>query len=207
MSNFPKNIQQKNALVQEHQDSLRNLISNYRGKTREIVQKNKEVNIPVLFSKNQDNHITKNNIILNNLKGDILTLRRQIQLGENEFKKKSRTIFILKSIFVLLLLSVIVGVLVKIQTISKNLGLTVVGILASVLVVLILINLVINRFRNANRLTKNDWVSPTEEDIDNNSPFAMENKCKKCTKCTAAPSTTEVPTTEELNVSTTLVPS
>ena len=72
-----------------------------------------------------------NNAILNNLKGDILTLRRQIQLGENEFKKRSLTIFILKSIFVLLLLSIIVGVLVRTKMISKNIALTVVAILVT----------------------------------------------------------------------------
>ena len=62
---------------------------------------------------NQDKEISRNTQKLRSLKNDILTLRRQLELGENEYRKKSFYIFFLKNIFIFLLFGLLLGLLVK----------------------------------------------------------------------------------------------
>lgn len=175
------------------EDKFRKLQSIYRGKSSDLLDFRKEVDTQTIFKKNQEAVIDRNSSMLNNLRNDILTLRRQNQIGENQFRKSSFYLFILKNILSLLLLCIIVALLVKNETISKQNGITVVSILAFVMGSIIVFNFIISRNVNDNHFTKKDWHHPTEEDIDENQysvsrPTSEEyqRKCKKCPTCPKA---------------------
>lgn len=172
------------------EDKFRKLQSIYRGKSNDLIEFRKGVDTQNIFKKNQDAVIDRNSSMLNNLRNDILTLRRQTQIGENQFRKSSFYLFLLKNVLSLLLLSIIVALLVKNETISKKNGITVVSILALVMLGIIVFNFIISRNVNDNHFTKKDWLYPTEEDISENQysvsrPTSEEyqRKCKKCPTC------------------------
>lgn len=71
-------------------------------------------------SDNQDREILRNNRKLDNLRSDILTLRRQIETNESEFEEKSFLIFFLKNIFIYLLVAIVVTLLVKNNNIDMD---------------------------------------------------------------------------------------
>ena len=71
-------------------------------------------------SDNQDREILRNNRKLDNLRSDILTLRRQIETNESEFEEKSFLIFFLKNIFIYLLVAIVVTLLVKNNNINMD---------------------------------------------------------------------------------------
>ena len=170
------------------EDKFRKLQSIYRGNSTKLMNFRKEVDTHNLFKKNQDDLIDRNTHILNNLRNDILTLRRQAQIGENQFRKRSFYLFILKNMLSILLLSIVVALLVKTNILSRYRGLSIIGILGLVMVGIIVFNYVINRNINKNLYTKRDWEGPSEEEIEK-SPYVIarseedEKKCKKCPKC------------------------
>ena len=57
---------------------------------------------------------------LDNLRSDILTLRRQIETNESEFEEKSFLVFFLKNIFVYLLIAIVITLLVKNNNITMD---------------------------------------------------------------------------------------
>ena len=71
-------------------------------------------------SDNQDREILRNNRKLDNLRSDILTLRRQIETNESEFEEKSFLVFFLKNIFIYLLVAIVVTLLVKNNNITMD---------------------------------------------------------------------------------------
>ena len=71
-------------------------------------------------SDNQDREIIRNNRKLDNLRSDILTLRRQIETNESEFEEKSFLVFFLKNIFIYLLVAIVVTLLVKNNNITMD---------------------------------------------------------------------------------------
>lgn len=169
------------------EDKFRKLQSIYRGNSTKLMNFRKEVDTHNLFKKNQDDLIDRNTHILNNLRNDILTLRRQAQIGENQFRKRSFYLFILKNMLSILLLSIVVALLVKTNILSRYRGLSIIGILGLVMVGIIVFNYVINRNINKNLYTKRDWEGPSEKEIEK-SPYVIarseedEKKCKKCPK-------------------------
>ena len=110
---------------------------------------------------NQEREIDRNNSKLKSLKNDILTLRRQLELGENEYRKKSFYIFFLKNIFIFLLLGLLLGLLVKNERLSYNKALIAAIVLVVAFVLIMAYNLFMNRNRNSNMFERQDWSAPT----------------------------------------------
>lgn len=112
------------------------------------------------LSKNQDKEISHNQYKLENLRNDILTIRRQIETTENEHQKKSFLVFFLKNIFIYLLAVILVTLLVKNGNISDNVSKKVhVGLLA-VLAVICFIHLWRNRYRHTSIMNKQNFYLP-----------------------------------------------
>ena len=97
------------------------------------------------------------------IRNDILTLRRQLEISENDYKK-SFTIFFLKNIFIYLLFCLLVALLVKNQNIKSSYGFIAIGVLTAIIVLVIVFNLYLNRNRNTNIFDKQDCVKPTLEE-------------------------------------------
>ena len=109
----------------------------------------------------------RNDHKMGNLESDILTLRKQILIGENDFKERSFKVFFLKNIFIFLLSSILVGLLVKNDNISTSTGIYVEIVIASILLGIFVYNLWVYNNRNNNIFHKNDWEKPTEESLNN----------------------------------------
>mgnify|MGYP006083400165 CR=1 FL=1 len=112
---------------------------------------------------NQKREINHNNNKIDNLKGDIMSMSRQVHIAENEYRKKSFYIFLLKHIFIFLLLILLVGLLIKNDNITRRAGVIITSMLGSILIVIILLNFYFNRNRNALYFNKRDWSQPDQK--------------------------------------------
>ena len=63
--------------------------------------------------KNQKKIVSSNSDKIQEMNNDILSLRRQLELSYNEYKKRSFVIFILKNIFVYLMIALLIGILMN----------------------------------------------------------------------------------------------
>tara|TARA_Y100000385_G_C12979863_1_gene587918 strand:+ start:245 stop:856 length:612 start_codon:yes stop_codon:yes gene_type:complete len=112
------------------------------------------------LSKNQDKEISYNQYKLENLRNDILTIRRQIETTENEHQKKSFLVFFLKNTFIYLLAVILVTLLVKNGNISVNISKKIhVGLLA-ILAVICFIHLWRNRYQHTSVMNKQNFYLP-----------------------------------------------
>jgi hypothetical protein len=151
-----------NAKVKEKKDALALLERDYLA-TAKIMNANLQNNFKSdIFLENQNREIEKNKVKMEKLKEDILTLRRQIDIGENEFLHKSYKIFFLKHIFIFCLLGVLVGLLYKNNNITMQTATMIIIGLAIFFSLLFFYNVFIYRFRNVNDFHRMDWSDPTK---------------------------------------------
>ncbi len=151
-----------NAKVKEKKDALALLERDYLA-TAKIMNANLQNNFKSdIFLENQNREIEKNKVKMEKLKEDILTLRRQIDIGENEFLHKSYKIFFLKHIFVFCLLGILVGLLYKNNNITMQTATMIIIGLAIFFSLLFFYNVFIYRFRNVNDFHRMDWTDPTK---------------------------------------------
>jgi len=151
-----------NAKVKEKKDALALLERDYLA-TAKIMNANLQNNFKSdIFLENQNREIEKNKVKMEKLKEDILTLRRQIDIGENEFLHKSYKIFFLKHIFIFCLLGVLVGLLYKNNNINMQTATMIIIGLAIFFSLLFFYNVFIYRFRNVNDFHRMDWSDPTK---------------------------------------------
>jgi hypothetical protein len=147
-------------LVEEKKKALVELEKEYNRVTSVMNSGIENMDKSKLFLENQNREIYRNNTKLETLKKDILTLRRQIEISENEFSKKSYYIFMLKNIFVFSLLSILLVLLYKNNNITKEMATNIIIVLAILLVLIIFYNLWITRYRNPHTFHKMDWPGP-----------------------------------------------
>ena len=114
---------------------------------------------------NQEKEISKNNKKLNALKSDILTLRRQLQISESDYRKKSLVIFFLKNIFILLLIVILITLLVKNGNIPANIGIYATIAVSVFFTLVIIYNYYIHSNRNSVIFTKLDFETPSRDQI------------------------------------------
>ena len=114
---------------------------------------------------NQEKEISKNNKKLNALKSDILTLRRQLQISESDYRKKSLVIFFLKNIFILLLIVILITLLVKNGNIPANIGIYATITVSVFFTLVIIYNYYIHSNRNSVIFTKLDFETPSRDQI------------------------------------------
>ena len=115
--------------------------------------------------KKQDKELEHNYDTIDNMKGDILTLRRQVEISQDETVRRNNRLFLLKLVFVYLLVSIIPVMLIKNDNISQNNGLIVIGAFTGLFMVSVLWNFYQNRNRNNLRYTVRQWDSPDIKDI------------------------------------------
>lgn len=105
----------------------------------------------------QKKEIDKNNDKIDFLKNDIMTVRKQLMISENEHRKKSFYVFFLKIIYIFLIGIGTIILLVKndVLTISVANKLQIVLIILTLLVVGL--NVFLRRYRHNNIFSKQNW--------------------------------------------------
>ena len=110
-----------NSLLKEKrlvQDKLFEYTENrYNSQTHLIDDLNLEMMPSEILSSNQNKEIKKNDSKYDKLKGDIMSLSKNIQINKNQYRKKSFYIFLLTHVFVVLILLLIVFILMRNGTI------------------------------------------------------------------------------------------
>ena len=147
-------------LIDEKKKIMTELERDYGRNTEILNSKYSNTDVKDTLLVNQSREINRNGQKLTSIRNDILTLRRQLEISENDYKKKSFTIFFLKNIFLYLLLVLLVGLLIKNENINAKYGYIGIGVLTAIIVVIILFNLYMNRNRNTNIYDKQDWLKP-----------------------------------------------
>ncbi len=149
------------SILDEKRAALRSLESDYL-RISQVVNSNNQNNFKSdLYLENQNREISKNQVKLDELKSDILTLRRQIDIGENEFLTKSYKIFFLKHIFIFGLIGILVGLLYKNNNITMQTATMIIIGFAIFFSLVFFYNIFITRFRNLNDFHRMDWTTPT----------------------------------------------
>jgi len=154
------------------------LTNKYNEQTRLLIERESSKNSSIRLKNNQSKEINRNTGKLNRLKNDILTIRRQVEHNESNYKLKSNRLIILKNFLYAFTLIIIVVIL------KKNFGLqgdrvdsklpevvSNFGVYNIIMVVIgiyfgskILLNLYINRNTNSIVFTKYDWNNPTDDE-------------------------------------------
>jgi hypothetical protein len=148
-------------ILDEKRTALRSLELDYL-RISQVVNSNNQNNFKSdLYLENQNREISKNQAKLDELKSDILTLRRQIDIGENEFLNKSYKIFFLKHIFIFGLIGILVGLLYKNNNITMQTATMIIIGFAVFFSLVFFYNIFITRFRNLNDFHRMDWTTPT----------------------------------------------
>ena len=151
-------------LIEEKKKIMRELERDYVRNTKIMSDRHNANDTNDTLLENQTREIERNRQKLASIRNDILTLRRQLEISENDYKKKSFTIFFLKNIFIYLLFALLIALLVKNENIKQKWGFIALGVLTAVIVLIIVFNLYLNRNRNTNIFDKQDWAAPTLEE-------------------------------------------
>ena len=85
----------------------------YNSQTHLIDDINLEMSPSELLENNQKREITKNGSKFSNLKNDIMSISKNIQINKNQYRKKSFYIFLLTNAFIFLVIGLIVVILMK----------------------------------------------------------------------------------------------
>tara|TARA_B100001093_G_C26643220_1_gene934160 strand:- start:322 stop:1020 length:699 start_codon:yes stop_codon:yes gene_type:complete len=160
-------------LVDEKKKIMNELQREYNRDTSILKDKYETGDIKDTLILNQEKEINRNDKKLNMIRNDILTLRRQLELGENEYRKKSFYLFFLKNIFIFLLFGLLLGLLVKNNRLSMTKATYAAIVLVVVFVLIIAYNLFMNRNRNSNIFEKQDWAAPTLDKVSDSTTSFM----------------------------------
>lgn len=152
-------------LVDEKKRLLETLAGKYKSETVTMSDRHDLTGKSDHILGNQEKEILRNNKKLNNLKSDILTLRRQLQISESDYRKKSLVIFFLKNIFILLLIVILITLLVKNGNIPQQIGVYATLGVTVFFSIVILYNYYIHSNRNSVIFTKLDFETPSREQI------------------------------------------
>jgi hypothetical protein len=117
---------------------------------------------------------------LDNLTSDLVTLEKQIQLSENEFKKRSEQVFLLKTIFVIL--SLTIGNLIGLRS---NFYPNIVGYTIQIVLVIFMGLLIYNSIywdnkRSSTQFNVFNWQSPTQQEETPSEEQLLKETTKKC---------------------------
>ena len=98
------------------------------------------------------------------MNNDILSLRRQLELSYNEYKKRSFVIFILKNIFVYLMIALLIGILMNKKLLGNAVGSLLLFVSTVVLVLVVLYNAYLNRNRDLSLFDKIKFYNNVSDD-------------------------------------------
>ena len=114
--------------------------------------------------KNQKKIVSSNSDKIQEMNNDILSLRRQLELSYNEYKKRSFVIFILKNIFVYLMLALLIGILMNKKLLGNAVGSLLLFVSTVVIVLVIMYNAYLNRNRDLSLFDKIKFYNNVSED-------------------------------------------
>ena len=153
-----KEIQKKiNAFTDENNKLMGKLEKSYNQDTSIMQDKYDRENMEELLLNKQASIVDRNDKRLQEIKSDIETRRRQLEIGENQFKRKSFIIFLLKNVFILLCLLLLVVLLVRNNNLNGRIGRLLSIIIIGTFSIIIIANLVVDMTRNNNRFNMRDW--------------------------------------------------
>lgn len=142
-------IDEKIKYTIEKKNNFLNLLNkDYNANTDIISSTLKNEGSDNIILQNQDKSILENENKIKKIKNDVLTIRRQLELNFNEYKKRSYIIFFLKNILIFLTLSLFIALLVKNNNLGKNTGKMLFSIIFIALVLIVIYNLYVNRNRD-----------------------------------------------------------
>jgi len=136
----------------------------------------------------QDREMNRNNTKIGNIKQDVLTLRRQVEIAQDETWRRNDKLFLLKTLLTFLLGVMIPLILLKNDKISQKIAAISMTTMTVLFALAILWNLFHGKNRNSLRYNLRHWPSPKlsdiideedEDDINNEVENAVENKKKK----------------------------
>ena len=113
----------------------------------------------------QDREMSRNNQKIGNIKQDVLTLRRQVEIAQDETWRRNNKLFILKTLFTFLLGIMIPLILLKNEKISTKIASMTVVVMGVLFTLAISWNLFHGRNRNSLRYNLRHWASPKLSDI------------------------------------------
>ena len=165
---YGKTENQRNQSINDNHIENENIMNNFS----ESVKKNEdlihalqnEYKSDVILNK-QKKETVFNKKKLSNISNDIDTVKRQVEISENETLRKNNFIFQLKIIFIFLILSVIPAYLMKNNKLTQTQGLTVLGSMCVILLFILFKNFLNHRFNNPNDFNIQLWNNPDIEDI------------------------------------------
>lgn len=113
----------------------------------------------------QHREMTRNNKKLGNIKQDVLTLRRQVEIAQDETWRRNNKLFLLKTLFTYLLGLMIPLILLKNDKISQQRASIVLMVLTVLFALVVMWNLFHARNRHNLRYNLRHWSSPKLSDI------------------------------------------
>ena len=119
----------------------------------------------VLLVKKQRKEMTHNFNQINDIKNNLNTLRRQVEISMDESMRKNNRLYLLKIVLVYLLLSILPILLVKEKAISQTFSIFIMVLLTILLFILIFWNKYQTRNRYPLRYSVRTFNTPTVEDI------------------------------------------
>ena len=161
-----KSIQEKlNMLRNQKKQALHEKKQKYNSNSK-ILQSIYDDNYKsdIILSK-QNNEINYNSNKLENTKNDIITLRRQVEISQNETLKRNNRLFLLKSLFVYLLVLFLPILLIKNNNISNLQGMILIAGITVLFVLVVLFNFYRHRNINSIHYDVRDWIAPTPNSV------------------------------------------
>ena len=146
----------------------KDIINNYS----EVVKKNtdlkhalqNEYKTNVILNK-QKKEVSFDKKKLSNISNDIDTVKRQVEISENDTLRKNNFIFQLKIIFIFLILSIIPAYLMKNNKLTQYQGIIVLGSMCVILVFILFKNFLNHRFSNPNDFNVQLWNKPDIQEV------------------------------------------
>ena len=129
-----------------------------------------------IILKKQEKEMTHNYNQIDDMKGNILTMRRQVEISMDETLRRNNKVFLLKLLFVYLLCSVIPLILAKNGMITPTISAIVMAVLTAIYILANLWNVYQTRNRNPLRYTLRQFTKPSVSDILKNEQVSEEDK-------------------------------
>ena len=175
---FGKTEYQRNKDIQSNRVHTMNTMNAYSKSVKEnddlkhAIQNEYKSNV---ILKKQKKETTFNRQKLNDISNDIDTVKRQVEISENETLRKNNFIFQLKIIFIFLLFSTIPAYLMKSNKLTQTQGIVVIGSMCLILVFILLKNFINHRYSNPNDYNVQLWNKPDIQEVVRRETQALNN--------------------------------
>ena len=161
-----KSINEKlNLLRKEKKVAFNKKLNKYNDNTKLLQAINDDNYKSDLLIKKQDKEINYNANKIQSSENDIITLRRQVEISQNQTLKRNNRLFLLKSLFVYLLILILPILLIKNNNISQIVGMISIGSITTLFVFIVLYNFYRHRRINNLHYDLTDWESPKLQDV------------------------------------------